>query len=255
MHPLTHWEGDHIERRAISRSDAIIYASHWALRSAVKHYGADLDKLRVIPFGANMDRIPTRESLRQGSKDGRCRLLFVGREWSRKGGQIAYDTLIALRSRGIDAELTVVGCTPDTPLAHPALHVIHYVDKNRSEQMSFLSELYLNADFFLLPTRAECAGVVFSEASAYGLPVVSTDTGGVSTIVAEGINGLLLPIEAGASAYADAIARLWNDQEKYQTMRRTSRDRYEALLNWSTWGNKVGGLIDQLLAEANSPKK
>jgi glycosyltransferase involved in cell wall biosynthesis len=242
MHPLTHWEGNHIERRAISRSDAIIYASHWALRSAVQHYGADLGKLRVIPFGANMDRIPTRESLRQGSTDGRCRLLFVGREWSRKGGQIAYDTLIALRSRGIDAELTVVGCTPDTPLAHSALHVIPYVDKNRSEQISFLSKLYLNGDFFLLPTRAECAGVVFSEASAYGLPIVSTDTGGVSTIVAEGINGLLLPIEAGASAYAEAIARLWNDQEKYQTMRRTSRDRYEALLNWSVWGQ--GGWTD-----------
>lgn len=32
----------------------------------------------------------------------------------------------------------------------------------------------------LLPTRAECAGIVFNEASAYGVPILLTDTGGVS---------------------------------------------------------------------------
>ena len=255
MHPVTRWEGNHVERRAISRSDAIIYASHWAARSAVQHYGVDPGKLRVIPFGANMDRIPDIESLRTGSADGRCRLLFVGREWSRKGGNIAYDTLLALRSRGIDAELTVVGCAPDKPLSHPALQIIRYVDKNDPEQMSLLSELYLNADFFLLPTRAECAGVVFCEASAYGLPIVSTDTGGVSTIVAEGINGFLLPLEAEAPAYAETIARLWNDPAAYQTMRKTARHRYETLLNWTAWGTEVRGLIDQMLAKTNSPAK
>jgi glycosyltransferase involved in cell wall biosynthesis len=254
MHPLTRWEGNEIERRAILGADAIIYASDWAARSAVEHYGADADKVHVIPFGANMDRIPARESLRRGSTDDRCRLLFVGRDWSRKGGQIAYDTLLELHARGIDAELTVVGCTPDTPLAHPGLKVIPYVDKNRREEMEFLSELYLNADFFLLPTRAECAGVVFCEASAYGLPIVSTDTGGVSTIVAEGINGSLLPLTAGASDYAETICRIWKAPEAYQAMRRDSRDRYEALLNWSAWADKVGGLIDRIMAEVKHPK-
>ena len=37
--------------------------------------------------------------------------------------------------------------------------------------------------FFLMPTRAEAQGIVFNESAAYGLPVVSTDVGGVSTVV------------------------------------------------------------------------
>ncbi|TSA49979.1 MAG: glycosyltransferase [Sphingobacteriales bacterium] len=40
----------------------------------------------------------------------------------------------------------------------------------------------------MVPSRAECYGIVFAEASSYGLPSVSTDTGGVSAVVKEGVN-------------------------------------------------------------------
>jgi glycosyltransferase involved in cell wall biosynthesis len=252
MHPLTHWEGDHLERLAINHSDAIIYATDWAARSSVEDYGTSVDKVRVIPLGANMDEIPDRQNLGLGSTDGKCRLLFVGREWKRKGGPIAYETLLALRDRGVDAQLTVVGCSPDTPLIHPALHFIPVLNKNLPGHRSILADLYLNSDIFFLPTRAECSGIVFCEAGAYGLPTVSTDTGGVSTVVIEGVNGLLLPFTAEGSEYAKAIMRLWGDPHAYNKMRQASRDRYEASLNWTAWAAGVHRVIDELLPSSES---
>jgi glycosyltransferase involved in cell wall biosynthesis len=248
MHPLSRWEGNHIETLAIAHADALIYSNDWAARSAVKDYGVNPEKIHVIPFGANMDSIPAREDLRVGSTDGKCRLLFVSRDWKRKGGPIAYEALLALRQRGIDAELTVVGCDPEIPLADPALRVIPFLDKNIPEQKKILADLYFDSDIFLLPTRAECSAIVFCEASAYGLPTVSTDTGGTSSVIIEGVNGSLLPPEAGGEEYAELIARLWNDPAAFKKMRQTSRARYEAVLNWSAWATGVCGVMDSLLA-------
>jgi glycosyltransferase involved in cell wall biosynthesis len=152
--------------------------------------------------------------------------------------------LLALLSRGVDAELTVIGCNPGSSVVHPSLHVIPNLDKNLPEQRVALAEFYRRSDIFLLPTRAECSGIVFCEAGAYGLPIVSTHTGGVPTVVVEGTNGLLLPHDAGGEAYAETIAALWEDREIYQRMRQSSRDRYDTSLNWTAWAAKVRPLIE-----------
>ena len=255
VHPLTRWAGNHIEKRAILNSDILIYASQWAARSAVEHYGASPDKIKVIPFGANMDDVPVRESLGEGSSDARLRLLFVGRDWERKGGQIAFDTLLALHRRGIDAELTVIGCTPGSDFVHPSLHVIPNLDKNLPGQRADLAEFYRQSDIFLLPTRAECSGVVFCEAGAFGLPVVTTRTGGVPTVVTEGESGFLLPYSAGGEAYAETIAKLWTDRTTYRKMRQNSRDRYETSLSWTAWSAQMRPVIEQLAASRLSQRE
>jgi glycosyltransferase involved in cell wall biosynthesis len=61
-------------------------------------------------------------------------LLFVGRDWSRKGGDIAFKTLISLCERGVDAELVIVGSTPPPEIKHEKLRVIPYLDKNVPQQ-------------------------------------------------------------------------------------------------------------------------
>jgi glycosyltransferase involved in cell wall biosynthesis len=249
VHPITRWEGNHLERRAIRNSDTLIYASDWAARSAIEHYGANPDKVNIIPFGANMDDVPARDNLSHGSTDGRLRLLFVGRDWERKGGQIAFDALLALLGRGIDTELTVIGCTPGSSLAHPSLRVIPNLDKNLPAQRAVLADFYRTSDIFLLPTRAECSGVVFCEAGGYGLPIVSTHTGGVPTVVVEGTNGFLLPHDADGKAYAETIAALWGNQPAYLLMRQSSRDHYETALNWVAWAAKVRPLIERLAGD------
>jgi glycosyltransferase involved in cell wall biosynthesis len=252
LSPLIRWQGNHLQHRTIQRSDVLLYASKWASQSAIRDYAANPDKIHIAPFGANLDTVPAREALGIGSTDGKCRLLFVSADWKRKGGQLAYDALLALRNLGVDAQLTVVGCTPSPPLQHPHLHVIPFLSKKNPAERTQLENLFFNADFFLLPTRAECSGLVFCEASAFGVPSITTDTGGVSTPVQEGVNGFLHPLDAGGDAYAATIAQVWSDPARYQQLRRNCRDRYDAALNWKVWAESVRNLMQDAVAETQA---
>ena len=126
--------------------------------------------------------------------------------------------------------------------------VIPFLDKNDPDQSQILIENYLSADIFLLPTRSECYGIVFCEASAYGLPSLTTATGGVPDVVRDGENGFCLPLEADGSAYADKIEMILADRSAFEALRRSSRDLYETQLNWDIWGAQIMAELQSLTA-------
>ncbi|WP_332125931.1 glycosyltransferase, partial [Escherichia coli] len=69
---------------------------------------------------------------------------------------------------------------------------IDKINKNNVEEYQKFIDVLSNADILLLPTIAECYGMVFCEAAAYGLPVVATDTGGISSIQINERTGILI---------------------------------------------------------------
>jgi len=234
---------DEVEKEAIHNSAELIYPSLWAARSAILHYGADPAKAHVVPFGANIESAPSREvALKPLSRD-RCRLLFVGVDWQRKGGEIAVQTLLGLERLGVPAELTIVGCQPPGSIEHPGVNVIPFINKNEPQGRGRLDELWSNADFLLLPTRAECFSIALCEASAFGLPILSTQTGGLPELVLDGVNGYLLPLEAGGDQYALRIRDLWQDRDAYQALRVSSRGEFESRLNWDAWATRVKDVL------------
>lgn len=60
-----------------------------------------------------------------------------------------------------------------------------------------IADIYKESDIFLNCSRIESFGMVILEAMASGLPVISTNVGGVSSIIKDGVNGFL--VETGAS--------------------------------------------------------
>jgi glycosyltransferase involved in cell wall biosynthesis len=241
-HPLSRWEGNLLEQRAVSKAKKLIYPSEWAAQSALKDYGAPPEKVHIIPFGANLDWLTSRPGSR-GRKDQKCNLLFVGKDWRRKGGDLALAALEKLEERGLPAQLTIVGCQPPGNFPRPHVRVIPYLNKNREEDARHLEQLYSEADFFVLPTRADCSPIVAAEANAFGLPVISTDTGGLPAVIKEGINGYLLPLTATGEDIAEVIATVFRDEKKYLALRETSRKEYENRLNWEVWTQKVADVI------------
>jgi glycosyltransferase involved in cell wall biosynthesis len=241
-------QADQIEHNAIQRSEMLLYPSSWAARSARDDYGAPAGKIHVLPLGANLENPPAREmAVAHSMSPDKCRLLFIGVEWERKGGDIAFETLEALLKRNIPAELTIVGCQPPPGVGHERMTVIPFLNKNKPEERKRFSQLLLESDFFLLPTRAECFGIAFCEANAFGLPVLATDTGGVSEIVRNGVNGYLLPLSARGEAYAEKIAGFYHAPARYAEMRAASRDRFDECLNWDAWGRAVNPLLQEML--------
>jgi glycosyltransferase involved in cell wall biosynthesis len=244
---------DQIELLGIGKAAELIYPSSWAARSAIDDYHADASRVHVVPFGANLDEPPSREEVLPAPPKGLCRLLFVGVDWEQKGGSIAFETLIQLERLGVPAELTVVGCKPPDEITHPRLHVFRFLDKNDPGQRAQLNQLYREANFFILPTRAECFGIALCEANAYALPVLSTRTGGVPEFVREGVNGFLLEPHDRGDKYAESIRRAYADDEAYQTLRGSSRKEFEMRLNWDAWGMQVRDILSAAVSSRRAP--
>lgn len=232
-------EGNYIEQSAINKADLLLYPTIWAADSAITDYGADESKLKIVPFGANMDQIPSKEMVNTKKKSDKCRLLFLGVDWERKGGEIAFETLIELGKMNVNAELTVCGCIPPGEFKHENMRVIPFLDKNEPEQNKELQQLFLKSDFLLLPSRTEAYGVVFCEANAYGLPAITTDTGGIPGVIEDGKNGFMFPLKARGREYAELISEVHGDDQKYYQLVRTSREIFETKLNWDVWGIQV----------------
>jgi glycosyltransferase involved in cell wall biosynthesis len=247
-------QGDKIDSAAIHKARAVVYPSEWARNTAIQHYGASPAKVFRIPLGANIedDNIPVRERALQHPLKGQTSLLWLGVDWHRKGGPEALECLRELRARGIDASLTVCGCTPPLGYSHPSMTVIPFLHKKSPRDRQRLSDLFLNSHFLLLPTRAEAFGIVFAEASAHGLPSIARDTGGVAGAVFHGKNGYLIPPEADGRAYASTILEIVQNPDDYHRLVASSRDTWEKQLNWDAWGRAMKNIFDAVVREKNS---
>ncbi|MDQ6659833.1 MAG: glycosyltransferase family 4 protein [Chloroflexota bacterium] len=240
------------EALAIQKANLAIYSSEWAARSAVEMYHADAHKVHVVPYGANFENPPSKETVQARKKSGQCRLLFLAVSWERKGGAIAFETLLKLEEMGISAELIVCGCVPPKEFTHQRMKVIPFLDKNDEKQREELNKLFLRSDFLLLPTRGDCTPIVFCEASAFGLPVITTNTGGVSGVITDGENGFMLPFEARGLEYAKVIAEMYQNEQRYAELVKSSRAAFDDKLNWDAWGTTMKRLIDEMLEQRHS---
>ncbi|MEI7817938.1 MAG: glycosyltransferase family 4 protein [Desulfuromonadales bacterium] len=247
--PSSRKAGHELERRTLEKSARAVYPSPWAAESAVKDYAMPRELTAVYPLGANLDEPPGRKDVLAKQRGAECRLLLLGRDWERKGGDIALDALRELLQLGIPASLTVVGCRPPDGVVHPRMEVVPFVNKNEPAGRLRFRELLLTSDFLVLPTRAECYGYVFAEASAFGLFSFATDTGGVPGVVTDGDNGRLLQLSAGGKEWAEAIAEQFSDEERYKTGRLHARNAFDQSLNWDAWGIRTAEIMREVLAE------
>lgn len=202
-------------------------------------------KLSVIPFGPNLEILHDRaaiESVILNRDQTSCKLLFLGVDWQRKGGDIALQTARLLNDQGLKTELIVAGCR--VPGEKPAfLREVGFISKQTQEGRTRLAGLLRSAHFLILPTRAECSAIVFCEACAFGLPIITTDTGGISTYVRQGVNGVRLPLSANAKAYAKSIYDLFADRTRYAAMAIAGWEEYTQRLNWESSVNRLLALL------------
>ena len=246
---FTKWEGEWLERKALEKSSFVIYSSHWAAESAMRDYRLPAERLHVMPLGANIDLAPDGgDSIFEKEKNTTLTLLYLAVEWERKGGRLAFDALTYLHeSCGIKARLIVCGCVPPESFRHPYMEVIPFLNKNIPEDRERFSILLSSVHFLILPTRADCSLLVACESNAYGVPAITTRTGGVPDIVKDGVNGYCLPYEAEGAEYAQLIAGLYADKKKYHALIASSRKRYEEELNWDKWAERFQELYPPVL--------
>ena len=130
--------------------------------------------------------------------------------------------------------MLIIGCNP--PINEDWVTIIPFLNKNNPTEFVELQNYLSSSHFLFIPTVADCTPIAFCEAAGYGLPVISTDTGGVNAHVENNYNGLLLPENALANDYAIAIEKLLENPNLVQEMSHNARAKYEQELNWKKWG-------------------
>jgi glycosyltransferase involved in cell wall biosynthesis len=239
-------QGHALEREALQRTTLAIYSSEWAARSAVEEYGADPDRVRVVPFGANMDRETRPADVAAdiaARGNDRLELLFLGVAWERKGGPKALEVARILHERGVPVRLRIIGCVPPVRELPAYVEVTPFVAKSTPEGRALLTHAMRTAHFLLLPTLAECFGIVFAEASAFGVPSITHAVGGVPTAVRHERNGLLFGLDEPAAAMADRILAQFGDERGYRELALSAHAEYVERLNWRVNGARLADLL------------
>jgi glycosyltransferase involved in cell wall biosynthesis len=227
------------EASALRRAALAIYPSEWAARSAIDFYHTDPNKVAVIPFGANFGAQNRRDQVHEwiaGRRFEGVRLLFVGRSWRRKGGALVVETAQRLIQKGFRVTLDVVsGEVPRNLQSMPWITYHGLLDPNKQSTAALLGDLFRGAHFVFIPSRAEAYGMAFAEANAFGVPAIGTATGGIPSIIHNGVNGFTLPLSADASGFADLIAGSMAQPERYRSLCQSSFEEFERRLNWKTF--------------------
>ncbi|MEB2283290.1 MAG: glycosyltransferase family 4 protein [Myxococcales bacterium] len=220
-------------------------------RRRIRHLGQGIDLARfdcdrVLAAGRDALRV------RLGLPPAALVVAIVARFTREKG----YPEFLALarrlaRSR-TDAHFLVVGTSlreRDTLRVVPgeqglAGRMTVLVDRND------MPEIYAAADLVVLPTHREGFPRSLVEASAMGVPVVTTAIRGCREAVADGETGLLVPVGDGEALYA-AVAGLAADPSRRLRMSETARRRARVEFDERRICERVVALYEELLTGAN----
>ncbi len=235
-------DGNTIERNAITRADKILYCSDWAKDSAIKYYKASPQKIFVQEFGANLLQTPSLNDL-NFNDSYICNMVFLGVNWERKGGDIAYKTYLLLKQKGFACTFTIVGCNPVLPAIDKDVTIVPFLNKNDKKDFDIFYNILLKTHFIILPSKAECFGIVFCEASAFGIPSLSARTGGIPSAIHDNVNGFLLDATATENDYAKKIETIFNNKPAYKALRMAARKDFETRLTWDKWAEKFNEIL------------
>lgn len=175
-------------------------------------------------------------------------ILSVGIQHPRKGHDILLRALARITE--LDWEAVIVGSAYDAD--HAASLAVLHGELGLAGRVSFsgrvsterLDALYRAASVFALATRYEGYGIVFDEALAHGLPIVSCRTGAVPQTVPEAA-GLLVERE-DPEAFARALRSVLTDEDRRRDMAAAARRAGGLLPSWEDTARTASAVLDRM---------
>ncbi len=200
--------------------------SNYAAESIVQDYSCPPEKVVCVSAGSNVGTDFTVNREKYKNKN----ILFVGVDWKRKGGPDMVEAFKLVLKVHPDARLTIVGSSPKLNI--PNCDVVGQVP------LENVNYYYENASVFCLPSRLEPAALVFLEASAHELPVVTTNIGGSADRVIDGETGYL--VEPGnVEQLSKVLIELLGNPDKCRTFGENGRRLVLERFTWQKVGKEI----------------
>lgn len=176
-----------LENKVFNSGATIVSYSEHTSKSIINDYGVSKDKSINIPPSVKSDFFKTKVD--RNSK--KLQILFVGNDFIRKGGDLLWKVFV--NNFKNTADLHIV--SNDSMLETLGQKESVFLHRNIQPNTNQLVDLFLTSDIFVLPTREEAYGLVFSEAMAAGLPCIGTRTMAIPELIDEGKTGYLIEID------------------------------------------------------------
>ena len=209
------------------------------------HYiGVDLHKFQALPIGAT-----------------RAGVLFVGRLVEKKGCEYLLRAMASVQQTCPDDLLTVIGDGPFRGQLESQAKELGLACRFMGVQPPAIVREHLQRTrIFCAPSitaengDSEGLGMVFAEAQAMGIPVVSTLHGGIPEVVANGKTGLLVN-ERDHEALAAAITSLLGDTSLWNQFRHSARAHIEHSFDLAKQTAELESIYQSLMATASQSNR
>jgi glycosyltransferase involved in cell wall biosynthesis len=183
-------------------------------------------KFTIVRCALDLRALPPRQAVRRE----RLRVICVGRLSPEKGHIGLLEAFAAVRKRGRDAELLLVGDGPERERIERRISELGLgsavIMRGRLSEADTLTEI-AGSDVLVLASFMEGLPVVLMEAMALGLPVVAPRVAGVPELVQDGVHGFLFA-PAAWDELAEGLDKLLADGALRARLSQANRARIEA---------------------------
>lgn len=220
-----------IQNKYYKDCKGIFTMGKWLEKDLIERCGLPEDKVHHVGGGINLDY----KLISPGIK-GNNKILFVGRDFKRKGGYIVYEAFKILKNKIPNVELHIAGPNQN-PINNPVDGYFYYGDSDHNK----LSELFNMCDIFCMPSYFEAYGLVFIEALVYGLPCIGRNAYEMPYFIKDNENGLLLNND-NPNELAQLMGKLLLDDEIKRNVI-SNRDYYIKEYSWDSVAQRIYNVI------------
>ena len=223
----------------IENCDLIWTNTQWTA-DGLRKLGVPEEKLLIFPPCINASESRSYVEPRLSEP----RLLFIGKDWERKGGPELVSAFELLQIKYPDATLDIIGCKPE--IRNQSVRVHGFIDKGTPSGEQRLKEITRNSNIFCMPSQWESTGIVYFEAMENSLPVIMVKGQGREKLF-EGISTILE--DSNPQTIADAVDHLLSNQE---TTTRMTKKAFDAVKNTYNYDNFIDVLLHRIKTIRNS---
>jgi glycosyltransferase involved in cell wall biosynthesis len=229
------------ERDLYQRIDLIFPMSRWLADSFIRDNGVDAWKVHPVGAGINL---PYVREVKEKSYDT-PRVLFVGKDFERKGGPFLLEAFARVRREIPNAELTIIGSRIATP--PEGVRCVGFLSKTNSADIERLLDEYERASVFVMPSLYEPFGIVFAEAMAHRLPCIGTNICAIPEIIDEGLTGYCVP-PGNSAALAARLQSLLRDPASCCELGERGFEKYRRDYTWAAVTGRICAAIENRLS-------
>lgn len=225
------------QKQILKQAECIFTMGKWLENHLIEYSGLPRDKVKAVGGGINLDVTKINPEPKKNNK-----ILFVGRDFIRKGGDLVVDAFLILNEKYLkNAELYIIGSNPSINTTNSNIYIIGDIPSER------LSEYFNKCDIFCMPSRFEAYGLVFIEALVYGLPCIGRNAYEMKEFIKDGENGYLIEND-NAEILALKMYELLNNTEIKENVI-SRREEYIKEYSWDNVANKIINKIKEIERE------